>query len=411
MQLKTRISRRYPERISYMRDKLIKASFEICTERAKLITQFYKNTKESNPILRFSKAMRYILSNMTLKIWDDEFIIGNRCSKYKATPLYPEVRIDSIELDLDGYDTRAVQPLGLSIKEKTLLKNLVIPFWKNNAETIQERFISKLSPKLKNLMEKLVYIVDTELTNGIGHFFPGHENILTYGINGLYNKTLKKLSFLENMGDMDSDKINFLKSVLIELEGAKIFIERFAILSKEMAEKTDDESRREELREIAKICRRISENPPNSFKEALQLVYFNHLICGLEDGGFAISIGRLDQLLYRFYIEDKKSGKISDDEVLFLIQCFFIKLSTLWNYILSKGVIAGEGPPIAANVVIGGVDKEGNDATNKLSTIILEAYKKLKTVQPTFSVRIHRNTSQDFIKKIGDSIKNGTSIA
>ncbi|MEJ2277371.1 MAG: pyruvate formate lyase family protein [Candidatus Lokiarchaeota archaeon] len=320
MQLKSFSSENYNKRISLMKENLIQAPFEICIERAKLITEFYKSTNELNPILRYAKALKYILTNMTIKIWDNELIVGNRCTKYKATPLYPEVRIDSIESDLETYDSRLVQSLELNESEKSILKNVVIPYWKNEAETVQERFISKLSPELITLMEKLIYIVDTELTNGIGHFFPGHENLLKYGINGLIKKTQTRLREFKSKENQNEDSQIFLKSVKLLLEGAKTFIKRFAVQTEELASKEKRTYRNEELIEISKICQNISEKPPESFKEALQLIYFNHLICGLEDGGFAISIGRLDQYLLPFYLKDVKNNKISDKEAFYLIQ-------------------------------------------------------------------------------------------
>jgi formate C-acetyltransferase len=414
MQLKSVPISDYSKRISSMKKNLIDTPFEICIERAKLITDFYKNSDEANPIIRFAKAMKFLLSNMTLKIWDGEFIVGNRCTKYKATPLYPEVRVDSLELDIDNYDSRLVQPLDLNEEEKSFIKEEVIPFWKNEAETVQERFSSKLTPELVDLMEKLVYIVDTQLTNGIGHFFPGHENLLKFGIEGLINKVknqMQKLQSSSQVSDENNKGLIFLKSVLVLLRGARIFIKRFANFAKNLAKKEVEELRKKELLEISEICNHISIKPPKSLKEALQLIYFNHLITGLEDGGFAISIGRLDQYLYPFYREDIQKGELSDKEVKFLIQNFFIKLSSLWNYILSKGVIAGEGPPIAENLVVGGVLRNGEDATNELSYLILEAYTELKTVQPTFSVRIHEKTPSEFIDEVAKSIKEGTSIA
>jgi formate C-acetyltransferase len=256
-------------------------------------------------------------------------------------------------------------------------------------------------------MEKLVFAVDVEISSGIGHFFPGHENVLKTGINGLIEKTMRSLDKNSN----DIDKKNFLESVIILLNAVNKFILRFSILAEEMGKKETNPARQEELYEMSEICNNISSKPPKNFKEAIQLIYLTHLISGLEDGGFAISVGRLDQYLYPYYLNDIKEGKITIDKVQFLIECFFIKLSTLWNYVISKGVVAVEGPPIAQNVVIGGLDRKGNDATNELSSIILDAYTHIKSVQPTFCVRIHKDTSKDFFMKVGESIKSGTSIA
>ncbi|MHA2179808.1 MAG: pyruvate formate lyase family protein, partial [Promethearchaeota archaeon] len=306
-----------------------------------------------------------------------------------------------------SYATRPVQKLFLSDPEKRFIREKLIPYWKNEEITVQERFQSYLNQDIKNIMEKLVFAVDVELSSGIGHFFPGHENLLKVGINGLIQKAERSLKRHFN----DRNKKTFLESVIILLKATSKFIQRFSSLAKSMAEKERNPARRKELYEICKNCNKISEKPPENYEEALQLIYFTHLICGLEDGGFAISIGRLDQYLYPYYLADLTEGKITRDKAQFLLECFFIKLSTLWNYVISKGVVAVEGPPIAENVVIGGLDRKGNDALNELSLIILDAYTHIKSVQPTFCVRIHKDTSEDFLIKVGESIKSGASIA
>jgi len=250
-------------------------------------------------------------------------------------------------------------------------------------------------------------VVDTDITNGIGHFFPGHENVLEGGLDGLLQKCEEKFREVSN----DDEKQNHVQSFIIILNGVKKYIQRFSILAKQMAEKELILERQKELLEISEVCDYISGNPPRTFKEAIQLVYFTHVIAGIEDGGFAISIGRLDQVLYPYYIKDITEGKITNEEVQFLIECFYIKISTLWNYVLHKGIIVAEGPPVAENLTIGGVDREGNDATNELSYLFLEAYNRMQTVQPTFSVRIHENSPEELIVKTGDAIKAGASIA
>ncbi len=407
MQLKQTNLQNYMDRIERMKNKVISQPHEICIERAVLITESYKKTKGENPIIRYAKAINYLLTNMTIKIWDDEFILGNRCTKFVGTPLYPEVRVDTIEQDLDLYSTRDVQKFLMSEEDKRILKDEIIPYWTNEEDTVKSRFYSYLSPKLKDLIFMLLYIVDTHLTNGVGHFFPGHENVLRNGIGGLIQKTESKVKEFA----LDHEKTSFLNSVIIVLNGTRSYIERFSDLAKEMAKNQLNSKRRHELLEIAAICDNISINPPRNFKEALQLIFFTHVIAGLEDGGLAISIGRLDQVLYPFYIKDKQEGKINDEEVQFLIQSFYLKLTSLWSYVLHKGIVAAEGPPITQNLTIGGIDKNGNDTSNELSFLLLESYNHLKTVQPAFSVRIHEQTPDDLIMKVGEAIKSGTSIA
>ncbi|TXT65552.1 MAG: 4-hydroxyphenylacetate decarboxylase large subunit [Promethearchaeota archaeon] len=401
----------YDNRIKRMKNTILKAPHEICIERAHLFTQSYKKTRELAPILRFAKAMDYYLSNMTIKIWDDEFIVGNRTTKLVGTPLYPEVRADAIKQDIDTYNNRPVQTILISEKEKQYLKEEVIPYWMDQEETVRSRFLKYLTETERDLIDKLLYTVDVQLTNGIGHFFPGHHNLLKLGIKGLLDKTRKKLECIDYEEELSTDRAQFLESILILLNAAKKVIMRFSSLAANMALDEKDSQRKKELLEIAEICEYVSENPPNTFKEALQLIYFNHLICGLEDGGFAISVGRLDQELYDYYLKDTAAGLITKKEVSFLVKCFYLKLTSIYNYVFSLAVNAGEGPPIAENLTIGGLTREGEDATNQLSVILLDAYTDLQTVQPTFSVRVSDKTSEEFLIQVGNAIKAGASIA
>jgi len=397
----------YKDRILRMKKEVVSQPHELCIERAKLFTESYKTTKNEPQNIRFAKAVYHLLTNMTIKIWEDEFVVGNRCTKFIGTPLYPEIRVDTLEQDLELYNNREIQRFLLTEDDKKFLKEVVIPYWKHEEETVKSRFDSYLNPELMELMLNLLYVVDTNMTNGVGHFFPGHQNVLKVGFNGLIQKATEKMKDFSQ----DQGKLDFLESVIIVIEGAKKFIQRFSNLAAELAEKENINSRKNELIEISEICSNISYNPPNSFKEALQLIYFTHIISGLEDGGLAISIGRLDQVLYPYYVNDKMKGVINDEEIQFLIECFYLKLSTLWNYVLHKGIIAAEGPPIAENLTIGGVDRDNNDATNELSYLLLKAYNNLKTIQPAFSVRVHEKTPDDLIIKTGEAIKSGASIA
>lgn len=397
----------FNERVLRFKEKVSSQPHEICIDRAKLFTESYKNTKNEPPVIRFAKAFRHVLNNMTIKIWEEEFIIGNRCSKLVGTPIFPEVRVDTLEQDIDTFENRPAQKMYIDSADQKFLKEIVIPYWKKNEKTVKEKFTASLDPSVKQVTDTLVFTVEAEMTNGVGHFIPGHDNILKYGLSNIIKKAEDKLK----VKNESPEKINFLKSVIISCKAVQEFILRYYDLAQDLANKEENEKRKSELSEIANICLNISSKPPKSFKEAMQLVFFNHLACSIEDGGYAISVGRLDQLLYPYYLKDMQEGRLSHEETQFLIECFFLKLSTLWNYVFYLAISAVEGPPIAQNVTIGGCDKKGEDAVNELSYIILDAYSNLKTVQPTFSVRLNHNNSSQFIKKVGAAIKGGASIA
>ncbi len=397
----------FSKQINTYKELITTQPHEVCIDRAKLITDYYKNSHGENESLKYANSIAYILNKMEIKIWDNEYIVGNRCSKIVGTPLFPEVRVDIIEQDVDTYENREAQKLFISDEDKTLLKEKIIPYWKSERATVKEMFISSLPEDTRKVKDTLLFTVETEMTNGVGHFFPGHEVLLEHGINGIIQKAKENLSIYNK----DHRKKEFLQSVVILYEAAKNFIKRYSKLAIKLSNSDLSDTRKTELVEISEICKNISEFPPKSFKEALQIVFFNQVICGIEDGGYAISVGRLDQLLIKYYKNDLQEGKISKNEVIYLLSHFYLKLCTLWNYIFYLGVNAAEGPPIAENLTIGGVNSQGVDATNELSYIMLEAYANLKTVQPTFSIRVHRNSPPQLLSKAYEAIRMGASIA
>jgi len=243
----------YEDRILKMKKEVTSRPHELCIERAKFFTDSYKTSKNEPQNIRFAKALYHLLTNMTIKIWENEFVVGNRCSKFIGTPLYPEVRVDTLEQDLDLYNNREVQRFLLTEKDKRFLKEEIIPYWKHEEETVKSRFDSYLNSELTDLMLNLLYIVDTNMTNGVGHFFPGHENVLKLGINGLIQKATEK----RNDFSKDQEKLDFLESVIIVLEGVQKFIQRFSILAADLAENEPNISRKSELLEISEICSKI----------------------------------------------------------------------------------------------------------------------------------------------------------
>ncbi|MFX1348351.1 MAG: pyruvate formate lyase family protein, partial [Promethearchaeota archaeon] len=265
MQLEQTPPSYYKARILKMKNKVLMQPHEICVERAELITESYKNTKDEHPVIRFAKAVSHLLTNMSIEIWEDEFIVGNQCSKYVGTPLYPEIAVDFLEQDMNTFEKRTAQKMYISDEDKQIFMEKIVPFWNNEETTLKERFLENLDAKVKNIMETNVFFVETELTNGIGHFFPGHENILKFGFINLIKKAKNKLEEFSG----DTPKESFLQSVIIVCTAAKSFIKRFSSLAEKMAETEINPKRHKELIEISEICSNISEYPPKNFKEAI----------------------------------------------------------------------------------------------------------------------------------------------
>ncbi|MFA6451460.1 MAG: pyruvate formate lyase family protein, partial [bacterium] len=173
-----------------------------------------------------------------------------------------------------------------------------------------------------------------------------------------------------------------------------------------------DPARAAELREIARICRHVPERPPETFQEAVQSVYFMHLISQIETGGNSISLGRIDQFLYPYYEEDLRAERITPEKARELLSLLYIKTNEIWNVLEEAFIPGGEGPEgkTTQNVTVGGVGRDGRDATNELSYIALDAYADICTVQPNFSVRIGPDAPETFFLKAAKYAEKGALL-
>jgi len=264
-----------------------------------------------------------------------------------------------------------------------------------------------------------------------GHLVMGHKNILEKGYSGLWEQIEKRLQevikalpidqkdqnqmplsdpsqFLAEITnnwspteafnarfskekELSLDNKAFLEAALICVNAAIKFIKRFAALSEKQAAETKDPARSSELKRISEVCEWVATNKPRNFREALQLVWFNHVIATISHGmGGILAVGRPDQYLYPFYSADVEAGRITDAEVVELCEELVIKLS--YNLLMlpayGKATASELGGDNAA-LTVGGVDKEGNDAVNELSYLFIDAIENVKSMTNSFSIRIH----------------------
>ncbi|MHA1269888.1 MAG: glycyl radical protein [Candidatus Helarchaeota archaeon] len=393
-------------RTKRMKKRLLNQRHEICIERAKLITESYKKTEGEHSYIRFSKAFRYILEKMTIFIQEDELIVGNRTSKPLGGPLYPEIRVDWIESDIDTISSREIQPQYISKDELDELKE-IIPYWKD--KSIRYKYLQSLDEEMRDAVMNMVFITEVQMINGIGHLVLNHEKIITRGLSAIIKEIEKRRDYFRSINE--DNKVVFLDSVIISARAVIEFAKRYSKLAYTMAKDEKNDQRRIELEKISQICDWIPENPARSFYEALQSLWFNQLVVQIETGGVAISVGRLDKILYPYYKKDLETGVITRDMAQELIECLFIKMTEINNIILNMGITAGEGPPTAQNLIIGGIDEDLKDITNPLTEIILDAYANIHTFQPNFSIRVSKKSPKEFLTKVAEYIIQGKMMA
>ncbi|MDH7554373.1 MAG: formate C-acetyltransferase/glycerol dehydratase family glycyl radical enzyme [Spirochaetota bacterium] len=394
------------ERVNTLRWRIINAPQEVCIERARYLTQSMMHHWEKPALTRMSLALEHILNNISVIIRDDELIVGCRTSKLKGAPLFPENKSRWIEGDCDNFDKRLLQKALITQKEKQQLSANILPFW--HGKTVEDIFESRLPQDVMEDMDKYIFTMMLEITYGIGHFTMNYSKVLHLGLKGIISHLEQKMHELEVQGEAN-EKWLLYDAMIRSCKAAIVFAKRYAQKAREMAGKTKRRKRAEELLEIARICEKVPEFPAETFHEAVQSLYFIHLVTQIESGGNSVSIGRIDQILYPFYEKDMKSGRITQDKARELISLLFIKMNEIWNVLEEAYIPGGEGAEgkTTQNVTIGGVDRQGNDVTNELSYIVLDAYADIRTVQPNFSVRISKKTPKEFLIKAVEYARDG----
>ncbi|MBU3918235.1 formate C-acetyltransferase/glycerol dehydratase family glycyl radical enzyme [bacterium] len=396
-------------RIARIRDRIINAPQEVCIERARYFTRSMSKNWDKDPLTRMSIGFAETLNNISVIIRDDELIVGCRTSKLKGAPLFPENKIRWIEGDVDNFDKREVQRALISEEEKQEINRDIVPFW--TGKSVEDYFEARLSKDIMDDMDKYIFTFMLEITYGIGHFTMNQSQVLKSGLAEIIKTAQDSYNTLDEI-EKTSEKGLFYLSVVRSLNAAISFAQRYSSLAEDLAEKEQNPARKEELQEIARVCGRVPEHPAATFQEAVQSFYFIHLIAQIESGGNSISLGRLDQILYPYYKKDLERGLITPEKARELVTLLFLKTNEIWNVLEEAYIPGGEGTEgkTTQNVTVGGVGTDGEDATNELSHIILDAYGEVRTVQPNFGVRFSDKSSSDLFSKAAEYAKDGVLL-
>ena len=396
-------------RVGRIREKIINAPQEVCVERARYLTQSMIKHWEKNSLTRMSLALEHILDNISVTIREDEMIVGCRTGKLKGAPLFPENKIRWIGIDVENFDKREVQRALITENEKNELVKDIIPFWEG--KTVENRFEELMPIDVAENIDKYIFTIMLEISYGIGHFTMNHSKVLSNGLVGIIMESRDEYDRLSS-NDKNGEKGLFYESVMRSLQAAIHFANRYADLADRMAAKEDRIERRMELKKIAAVCRQVPEKPADTFHEAVQSLYFIHLIAQIESGGNSVSLGRIDRILYPYYKKDLDSGNITPNQARELVSLLFLKSNEIWNVLEEAYIPGGEGTEgkTTQNVVVGGIDETGADATNELSYIVLDAYADIRTVQPNFGVRLSKRSSEFFFMRAVEYAKDGVLL-
>jgi pyruvate formate-lyase/glycerol dehydratase family glycyl radical enzyme len=397
------------ERGQRLRRRVISARPHLCIERARFVTESYRETEHEHILSRRVKAFESIMRNMSVFILEDELIVGHQASRQRSAPLYPEFAVEWIAEEIDLFETRPQDRFIVPDEVKKEFLHDIYPYWKGR--TLSDRVHSYMTEEIR--LQRFVggvFNISGHEDNGLGHVALDYRKVLQEGLRGIIADIESRLTTLELWRPEDYRRMIFYEACMSMCESAITFANRYAVRAWEMAKDEKDAVRREELVRISEICKRVPEHPARTFHEALQSFWFLQLLPQIYDNGVSISPGRLDQYMYPYFAADIEEGIMSRERAQELLESMWVKLTEPIKIYRAEDAAFHAGYPMGQNLCVGGVGPDGIDATNDLSYRCLEAHSHMLLMQPNFTARLHLRTPHTFLMKVCEAIRLGNGM-
>ena len=391
--------------------KLVDALYEhmpvIESARAKLITESYKETEGEPIITRRAKAFAHILHNIPIIIRDNELIVGSSTIAPRGCQTFPEFSYEWLEAELDTVATRTADPFEIAEETKAELKE-ADKYWKG--KTTSELATSYMAPEAIKAIEHNIFTPGNYFYNGVGHVTVKYWEVLEIGFEGIMEKAQKELDGC-SVGDGNyARKSHFLEAVILSCKAVIDYAGRYAKLAQEMAAQTSDPVRKQELFVIAENCSRVPAKGAQNFYEACQSFWFVQQLLQMESSGHSISPGRFDQYMYPYYKKDMEAGTITREFAQELMDCIWVKLNDLNKCRDAASAEGFAGYSLFQNLIAGGQNKEGEDVTNDLSVMCIQASMHVHLPAPSLSVRVWNGSPHEFLIKAAELTRTGIGL-
>lgn len=389
-------------RTAAIRARLLDIQPTVCTQRAVLTTEAYRAHEMDQVVLKRAYMLDNVLRNMSIYIDPDALLVGNQASADRAAPIFPEYAMDWVIAELDDYEKRDGDRFTISEDNKRILREMY-PYWKER--TLKDKGYAAFPEQARLFYDLGIIKTEGNITSGDAHIAVDYGRVLREGLHGVRERTLAAQGALQLTKFEDLKKSYFYRAILIVLDAVEAYVLRYAALAEAQAATAAPE-RAKELREIARICRKVPMEPADTFHEALQSVWFVHCILQIESNGHSLSYGRFDQYVLPYYLKSKADG-MTQEQACELLENLWLRTFTINKIRSWSHTRFSAGSPLYQNVTIGGQTTDGRDATNELSYLVLRTVARCHLPQPNLTVRYHKGLSDDFMRECVEVIRCG----
>ena len=384
------------KRISLLKEKMLSQKRYVSIEQARIITKVYQENEDLSIPKKRALSLKKALEELEIAVEQEELIVGNRTKGVRYGVVFPESGCSWVNEEIETLPTRPQDQFQVRQEDIKEFKESIYPYWQGRS---MEDVIKKEYGEEIQGIAKVVKI--NQKDHAQGHICPDSKLWLELGPHGLMEKAQQQLL------QCDENQREFYECTILVLEGVCTFMKRYHDYIYQME---IDSQYKESLYEVANICLSLSQRPPQTFHEAVQSLWFLFVILHMESNASSFSPGRMDQYLYPFYQKDRDAGRLHQQKALELLECLWLKFNQIVYLRNQHSAKYFAGFPIGFNIALGGMNEDGEDTANELSYLCLLAQSHLGLPQPNLSVRLHKNTSHDFMQAAIDVVAKGSGM-
>lgn len=384
-------------RIEVLKTRMLEQPRYVSIEQALIITKTYQEHETDSKQVKRAWSLYNALTQIEIGIEPEELIVGNRTKGVRYGMVFPESGISWVDREFETIPTRPQDKFLVHPEDIETFRKVIVPYWKGKSleDIVHQRIGDEISE-----ISKVVKINQTD--HAQGHICPNVKEWLELGPAGVIAKAEK------NLVGANASQQEFYRCVILVMQGVQKFMQRYADLLEENADSYPKYTA--SMRELAKICQNLQNRPAQSFHEALQSTWFLFVVLHMESNASSFSPGRLDQILYPYYQKDLAEKKMDDDQALEMIECLWLKFNEIVYLRNKNSAKYFAGFPIGFNVAVGGQDENGNDASNALSHLLIQAQEDIGLPQPNLSVRLFEHTDQALLTHAVKCVSKGSGM-
>lgn len=384
-------------RIEVLKTRMLEQPRYVSIEQALIITKTYQEHETDSKQVKRAWSLYNALTQIEIGIEPEELIVGNRTKGVRYGVVFPESGISWVDREFETIPTRPQDKFLVHPEDIETFRKVIVPYWKG--KSLEDIVHQRIGDEIREI-SKVVKINQTD--HAQGHICPNVKEWLELGPAGVIAKAEK------NLVGANASQQEFYRCVILVMQGVQKFMQRYADLLEEKADSYPKYTA--SMRELAKICQNLQNRPAQSFHEALQSTWFLFVVLHMESNASSFSPGRLDQILYPYYQKDLAEKKMDDDQALEMIECLWLKFNEIVYLRNKNSAKYFAGFPIGFNVAVGGQDENGNDASNALSHLLIQAQEDIGLPQPNLSVRLFEHTDQALLTHAVKCVSKGSGM-